>query len=49
MHPCRSLVEYMTEDVNYVVTNSKWDDNFDEVSLRSYSDSNIQYDPDFEQ
>ncbi len=27
----RSLVEYMNEKVNYVVTHSSWDENFDEV------------------
>lgn len=30
---CRTIEEYMNEQVKYVVTQEDWDDNFDKVTL----------------
>ena len=36
--PFREIEEYMNDKVKYVVTSSKWDDNFDDVSTLDLDD-----------
>ena len=34
----RTVEDYMTDKVNFVLTNSKWDDTFDEVNSEAGQD-----------
>ena len=32
---CRTILDYMNDDVNFVVTSESWDNNFDDVCIIS--------------